>query len=65
MTAQALTDRVGRVLPQDMADRLRAVGAQLDDVDDRARHVIEERPLLAVAIALAAGYVLARLLRRS
>jgi hypothetical protein len=65
MTTATPAGTVGRVLPQDMARRLEAVGAELGKVDERARHVIDQRPLLALAIAMASGYVLARLLRPS
>ena len=65
MTTATLTDKVGRVLPQDMARHLQAVGAELGEVDHQARHVIRESPLLAVAVVMIGGYLLARLLRPS
>ena len=65
MTTTALTDTVDRVLPEDMARRLRAVEADAGEVDRQARQIIQERPLLALAMAVAGGYLLARLLRSS
>jgi hypothetical protein len=65
MTTTTLADTVGRVLPQDMARRLQAVGAEIGEADGHARHLIQKRPLVTLAIAMASGYLLARLLRPS
>jgi ElaB/YqjD/DUF883 family membrane-anchored ribosome-binding protein len=43
------------------ADALRA---ELADVDRRLRGLVREKPLVAVGLAMAAGFLLGRILRR-
>ena len=38
--------------------------AQLDDLDARTRRLVQERPIVAVGVALVVGYALGRLLAR-
>lgn len=52
-------------LPDQIAGAIERVRADVGSVDVEARRLIERHPLTAVAVALAGGYVLARLVRRS
>ena len=52
-------------LPDQIAGALDRVRADVGSVDVEARRLIERHPLTAVAVALAGGYVLARMVRRS
>lgn len=58
-------DLLDAVLP-DVRDTVRAtldaLQTQLHEVDERARALIQERPLLALAAAVAVGFALRRLL---
>jgi ElaB/YqjD/DUF883 family membrane-anchored ribosome-binding protein len=52
-------------LPDQIAGALERVRADVTSVDVEARRMIERHPLTAVAVALAGGYLLARMVRRS
>lgn len=44
-------------------DQLEAVRAEVSAVDRRLRRAVREQPLMVVAAALAAGFVLGRVIR--
>ena len=46
----------------DVGETLGSMETQLRELDTRARALIQERPLMALAAAVAAGYLLRRLL---
>jgi len=48
----------------EIKEQVERVRTQLDELDARARRLVQERPLVAVGAALAFGYVLGRLLAR-
>jgi len=52
-------------LPEQIAGAIERVRADVGNVDVEARRLIERHPLTAVAVALAGGYLLARMVRRS
>jgi len=52
-------------LPEQIAGAIERVRADVGSVDVEARRLIERHPLTAVAAAVAGGYLLARLVRRS
>ena len=47
-----------------LEERLSALRATLGEVDSKARSAVKERPLVALGITLALGYVLGRALAR-
>jgi hypothetical protein len=44
--------------------RIRALGADLSQADERLRTAVQERPLLAIAAAVAVGFVVGRVVGR-
>lgn len=48
----------------EMKEQVERVRAQLDDLDARTRRLVQERPIVAVGVALVVGYALGRLLAR-
>ncbi|MCX5740437.1 MAG: DUF883 C-terminal domain-containing protein [Proteobacteria bacterium] len=48
----------------DVKEQVERVRTQLEELDTRARRVVQERPLVAVGAALVFGYALGRLLAR-
>ncbi|MEO8603695.1 MAG: hypothetical protein ABI629_14070 [bacterium] len=57
----AVDDGIDLDALQARADALRA---ELADADRRLRALVRDRPLLAVGVAVAAGFIIGRLLRR-
>ena len=51
-------------MADELNDRLKDAGANLRDIDEQARAFIKESPFVALAAALAGGFLLGRLLRR-
>ena len=58
---EARTARSGREL--DWSDQLEPFRAELEAVDRRIRTMARTQPLTVVAVALAAGFVLGRIIR--
>ena len=50
--------------PADLKEPLGGLRATLEDLDAQARSVVKERPMLALGMALAFGYLLGRALAR-
>jgi hypothetical protein len=46
------------------AETAREVGSEFEQLDQRVRGFVKERPILALLSAIAAGYVVGRVLRR-
>ena len=44
--------------------RIRALGTDLSQADERLRAVVQERPVLAIAAAIAVGFVVGRVVGR-
>lgn len=59
-------DAGGRMsgLTDEFNDRLKSAGANLRDIDDQARAFVKESPFVALAAAVAGGFLLGRLLSR-
>lgn len=57
-TATALLDR------PEVKEQVDRVRGQLAEIDTQARRVVQDQPMVAVAAALAFGYLLGRLLAR-
>jgi hypothetical protein len=53
--------QIDRIAEREQVERLRA---RVDDLDARARRLVQERPMLSMGAALVLGYALGRLLRR-
>ena len=51
-------------LAEELNDRLKDASAGLRDVDEQARAFVKESPFVALAAALAGGFLLGRLLSR-
>lgn len=58
---EIITPILERPEVKEQVDRVRT---QLEELDTRARRVVQERPLVAVGAALVFGYALGRLLAR-
>lgn len=52
-------------LPDQIAGAIERVRTDVSSIDVEARRMIERHPLTAVAVALAGGYLLARVVKRS
>jgi len=48
----------------EVKEQVEKVRAQIDDLDARTRRLVQERPIVAVGVALVVGYALGRLLAR-
>ena len=68
MTMQEASERIERSVPildrPEVKEQVERVRGLVEDVDERVRHVVKDRPLVAVGAALAFGYVMGRLLAR-
>ena len=51
-------------LTEDLNNRLKDAGTSLRDIDEQARAFIKDSPLVALAAALAGGFLIGRLLSR-
>lgn len=51
-------------LADELNDRLKDAGANLRDIDEQARAFVKESPFVALAAAVAGGFLLGRLLSR-
>ncbi len=65
---QAASERMEQEVPilerPELKEKVERVRGQLDELDAQVRRTVQERPLVAVGVALALGYVLGRLLAR-
>jgi ElaB/YqjD/DUF883 family membrane-anchored ribosome-binding protein len=65
---QAASERVERAAPildrPEVKEQVERVRGQLEELDTQVRRMVQERPLVAVGIALVFGYALGRLLAR-
>ena len=65
---QAASERMERGVPilerPEVKEQVERVRGQLEELDTQVRRVVQERPLVAVGVALAFGYALGRLLAR-
>lgn len=67
MAAEQMVESVSEALERgygDVSEAAAAARARFDDLESRARTFIRDYPLAAVAGAVVAGYVVARLLPR-
>jgi ElaB/YqjD/DUF883 family membrane-anchored ribosome-binding protein len=48
----------------EVKERVEQVRGQLEELDVQVRRVVQERPLVAMGVALVVGYALGRLLAR-
>lgn len=48
----------------EVKEQVEKVRAQIDDLDARTRRLVQERPIVAVGVALVVGYALGRLMAR-
>lgn len=56
-------ERIGE-LAEELNDRLKDASAGLRDIDEQARAFVKENPFVALAAALAGGFLLGRLLSK-
>ena len=56
-------DGVGEI--DEMRQRILALRDDFSGVDKRLRAVLHERPLLALSVAVAAGFIVGRVIRRT
>ena len=65
---QAASERMERAVPilerPEVKEQVERVRGQLEELDAQVRRVVQERPLVAVGVALVFGYALGRLLAR-
>ena len=61
--ADEASARIGG-LADDLNDRLKDAGTSLRDIDEQARAFLKESPFVALAAAVAGGFLLGRLLSR-
>lgn len=65
---QEASERIDRNVPildrPEVKEQVERVRGLVEDVDVRVRNVVQDRPLVAVGVALAFGYVMGRLLGR-
>ena len=63
---QAASERTERATPilerPEMKERVEQVRGRLEELDVQVRHAVQERPLVAIGVALVLGYALGRLL---
>ena len=57
------TSRIGG-LADEVNDRLKDAGANLRDIDEQARAFVKESPFVALAAAVAGGFLLGRIISR-
>ena len=57
------TSRIGG-LADEVNDRLKDAGANLRDIDEQARAFVKESPFVALAAAVAGGFLLGRIMSR-
>ena len=58
------TAQTSHPLAEGWGEQLEAVRAELDAIDRQIRSMARTQPLTVVAVALAAGFVLGRIIRR-
>ena len=58
------TTKSGTATAREGADGVDAMSAEFAQVDEQLRAFVKERPVLALLSAVAAGYLVGRLLRR-
>ncbi len=61
--ADEASARIGG-LADDLNDRLKDAGTSLRDIDEQARAFIKDSPFVALAAAVAGGFLIGRLLSR-
>ena len=65
---QAASERMERAVPilerPEVKEQVERVRGQLEELDVQVRRVVQERPLVAMGVALVVGYALGRLLAR-
>ena len=65
---QEASERMERAVPilerPEVKERVEQVRGQLEELDVQVRRVVQERPLVAMGVALVVGYALGRLLAR-
>ena len=65
---QAASERMERAVPilerPEVKEQVERVRGQLEELDAQVRRVVQEKPLVAVGVALVFGYALGRLLAR-
>lgn len=65
---QAASERMERAVPilerPEVKERVEQLRGQLEEFDVQVRRVVQERPLVAMGVALVVGYALGRLLVR-
>ncbi|HEY8154008.1 MAG TPA: DUF883 C-terminal domain-containing protein [Myxococcota bacterium] len=65
---QTASERMERAVPilerPEVKERVEEVRGRLQELDVQVRRVVQERPLVAMGVALVVGYALARLLAR-
>ena len=65
---QAASERMERAVPilerPEVKERVEQVRGRLEELDVQVRHAVQERPLVAIGVALVLGYALGRLLVR-
>ena len=65
---QAASERTERAVPileqPEVKERVERVRGQLEELDVQVRRAVQERPLVAIGVALVLGYALGRLLVR-
>ncbi len=65
---QAASERMEQELPilerPEVKEQVERVRGQLEELDAQVRRAVQKRPFVAVGVALAFGYALARLLAR-
>ena len=58
------TTKAGTAPAPDGSEALGDIAAELGQVDEQLRSFVKERPVLALLSAVAAGYLVGRLMRR-
>ena len=65
---QAASERMERAVPilerPEVKEQVERVRGQLEELDVQVRRAVQERPLVAMGVALVVGYALGRLLAR-
>jgi ElaB/YqjD/DUF883 family membrane-anchored ribosome-binding protein len=65
---QAASERIEPATPilerPEVKERVEQVRGRLEELDVQVRRVVQERPLVAMGVALVVGYALGRLLAR-
>jgi ElaB/YqjD/DUF883 family membrane-anchored ribosome-binding protein len=67
-TMQEASERIERSVPilelPEVKEQVERVRSHLEELDTQVRRVVQDRPLVAVGVALIVGYTLGRLLAR-